>query len=247
MSQTHTAAGQIGPARLDWEAEVKPAARTWATVLLVGVVCGVVVVGGLGRLVMLMLAVMNPAATGVRSDDGFIMGQVTLSGSAQLAGAGAQMGAVAAFIYVALRGLMIGPEWFRLVSISVGPGVVVGALLVHPDGVDFTLLEPLWLTIGSFVLLPVVFCAALHLVAERVLVGGGIRPTPLLGLGLALAVAVFPLTLMLAIGYWVTRVLLDRVGHSTAIWSWAIRVALAVVFVIAVLDLVSDATTLSGS
>ena len=112
---------------------------------------------------MLLLASMNPAAAGVLSDDGFVMGQFTLSGSAQLAGTGAQIGAIAAFVYVAVRGLMIGPAWFRLLSISVGPGIVVGSMLVHTSGVDFNILKPLWLTIGSFVLLPVVFCAALHL------------------------------------------------------------------------------------
>ena len=140
MSQTHAAAGQHGSTHLDWGGDVKAAARVWAAVLLVGVVCGVVVVGVLSRLVMLLLASMNPAAAGVRSDDGFVMGQVTLSGSAQLAGAGAQIGAIAAFVYVAVRGLMIGPPWFRLLSISVGPGIVVGSMLVHTSGVDFNIL-----------------------------------------------------------------------------------------------------------
>lgn len=246
MSQTRAAAGQPGPTRQDWEAEVKDAVRAWATVLLVGVVCGVVVVGVLSRLVMFLLASMNPDAAGVRSDDGFIMGQFTLSGSAQLAGAGAQFGAVAAFIYIAARGLMIGPAWFRLLSISVGPGVVVGSVLVHTTGVDFNILEPLWLTIGSFVLLPVVFCAALHLLAEKALTSGGVRFKSLLMLGLLLAVAVFPLTLMLGIGWWAARQFRAEEGHPTLVWQWAMRVALAFVFALAVVDLISDARTLSA-
>ena len=246
MSQTDVAAGQLGSTHLDWRGDVKAATRVWAAVLLVGVVCGVVVVGVMSRLVMLLLASMNPAAAGLRSDDGFVMGQFTLSGSAQLAGAGAQMGAVAAFVYIAVRGLMIGPPWFRLLSISVGPGVVVGSMLVHTSGVDFTILEPLWLTIGSFVLLPVVFCAALHLFAERALCGGGVRSKPLLVLGLLLAVATFPLTLTLGIGWWVTRQLRPREAHSTWGWAWTLRAVLALVFVLAVAKLVSDARTLSA-
>lgn len=246
MSQTRAAAGQPRPTRQDWEAEVKAAGRAWATVLLVGVACGVAVVGVLSRLVMLLLASMNPDAAGVRSDDGFIMGQVTLSGSLQLAGAGAQIGAVGAFIYIAVRGLMIGPSWFRLLSISVGPGVVVGSVLVHTTGVDFNILEPLWLTIGSFVLLPVVFCAALHLLAEKALTSGGVRFKPLLMLGLILAVAAFPLTLMLGIGWWAARQFRPAEGHATRVWPWALRVALAFVFVLAVVDLISDAKTLSA-
>jgi hypothetical protein len=78
----------------DWVAEAKAAARRWATVLLIGVACGVVVTGVLSRLVMVLLAELNPEAAGVRSDDGFIMGQITLSGSTQLALAGAQLGVV---------------------------------------------------------------------------------------------------------------------------------------------------------
>ncbi|MEO5711341.1 MAG: hypothetical protein ABIQ59_16150 [Nocardioidaceae bacterium] len=200
----------------------------------------------MSRLVMLLLASMNPAAAGVRSDDGFVMGQFTLSGSAQLAGAGAQIGAIAAFVYVAVRGLMIGPPWFRLLSISVGPGVTVGSMLVHTSGVDFNILEPLWLTIGSFVLLPVVFCVVLHLLAEKALRGGGVRSKPLLVLCLPLAVATFPLTLTLGIGWLVTRQLRLQERHSTKGWAWTLRVVLALVFVLAVVNLVSDARTLSA-
>ena len=246
MSQTHAAARQLGSVHQDWRGDIKAAARVWAAVLLAGVVLGVVVVGVMSRLVMLLLASMNPAAAGVRSDDGFVMGQFTLSGSAQLAGAGAQIGAIAAFLYVAVRALMIGPGWFRLLSISVGPGVVVGSLLVHTNGVDFTLLEPTWLTIGSFVLLPVVFCTALHLLAEKAVRDGGVRSKPLQVLGLLLAAVTFPLSLTLGIGWWVTRQLRLRENQSTWLWAWTIRAALALVFVLAVAKLVSDARTLSA-
>lgn len=246
MSQARATADRATPAPHDWEGQVRAAARVWATVLLVGVACGVVVTGVLGRSVMLLIASTNPVATGLRSDDGFVMGQVTLSGSAQLAASGAQLGALGAFAYVALRGLMIGPGWFRLTSISVGPGVVVGALIVHTTGVDFTLLQPSWLTIGSFVLLPVVFCAALHLVAERALARGGVRSKPLLALGLLGTVVLFPLTLVLGVGWWGLRELRGEGGGSTGTWAWVLRAALAVVFVLAVVDLVSDARTLSG-
>lgn len=244
MSQTGAAVGQADPTRQDWGAAVRAAARVWATVLVVGVACGVAVVGVLSRLVMLLLASMNPDAVGVRSDDGFIMGQFTLSGSSQLAAAGAQFGAVGAFIYIALRGLMIGPAWLRLLSISVGPGVVVGSILVHTTGVDFNLLKPLWLSIGSFVLLPVVFCAALHVLADRALAGGGVRSRPLLMLGLLLAVAVLPLTLMLGSGWGVARQF--RAKRQRLPLVWALRAVLAVVFILSVVDLVSDSRTLSA-
>lgn len=244
MSHAQAADGpRLAPG--DWVAEAKAAIRRWATVLLVGVACGVVVTGVLSRLVMLLLAELNPEAAGVRSDDGFIMGQVTLSGSTQLALAGAQLGAVGAFLYMALRGLMIGPPWFRLLSISVGPGVVVGAILVHTTGIDFHVLRPLWLTIGSFVLLPVVFCAALHLIAERALSHGGVQSMPLQVLGVTLSIVALPLTLVLSIGWLVARALHGDDTLSTTAAAWFVRALLAFVFVMAVIDLCSDAKTLS--
>jgi hypothetical protein len=229
----------------EWIAEAKAATRRWATVLLIGVACGVVVTGVLSRLVMLLLAELNPAAAGVRSDDGFIMGQITLSGSTQLALSGAQLGAIGAFLYMALRGLMIGPPWFRLLSISVGPGVVVGAILVHTTGIDFHLLRPLWLTIGSFVLLPVVFCAAMHLMAERALKHGGLQSMPLQVLGAALSIVALPLTLVLIIGWLIARALDGDDTLSKTAGAWFVRAVLAFVFVMAVFDLFSDARTLS--
>jgi hypothetical protein len=229
----------------DWIAEAKAATRRWATVLLIGVACGVVVTGVLGRLVMLLLAELNPEAAGIRSDDGFVMGQITLSGSTQLALAGGQVGAIGAFLYMALRGLMIGPPWFRLLSISVGPGVVVGANLVHTTGIDFHLLKPLWLTVGAFVLLPVMFCAAVHLLAERALSHGGVRSMPLQVVGVTLVVLALPLTLVLAIGWLIARAFRGDEWISTTAAAWFVRAVLAFVFVMAVVDLISDARTLS--
>jgi hypothetical protein len=52
-------------------------------------------------------------------------------------------------------------------------GLVGGSLVIHPDGVDFTLLEPLWLAIVLFVLLP----AAYGLAVASLAVGGVSAPT----------------------------------------------------------------------
>ena len=146
---------------------------------------------------------------------------------------------------MALRGLMIGPPWFRLLSISVGPGVVVGAMLVHTTGIDFRLLHSLWLTVGSFVLLPVVFCAAMHLIAERALSHGGVRSMPLQVLGVTLSIVALPLTLVLCIGWLIARALRGDDTLWTTAAAWVVRAMLAFVFVMAVIDLVSDARTLS--
>ena len=162
--------GGSGRVTTDLRAGVEPALRTLATVTLVGVGCGVFVVGVLSRLAMYLLIRLNPEVVGMTSDDGFVMGQFTFSGSLNLAViAGPLVGILGAGCYLALRGLMIGPRWFRLLSVSVGAGTVVGSMVVHTDGVDFTALQPVWLTVGMFVLLPVVHVAVLSLVSESLL------------------------------------------------------------------------------
>lgn len=225
------------------------AARTLSTVTLVGMVCGAVVVGVLARLAMMLLAGLNPEAAGVRSDDGFPIGQFTLSGSLQLAFAGVQLGITGAFAYVIFQGLMVGPRWFRLLSISLGPALVIGALIVHTDGVDFTVLDPPWLAALLFVAIPAVFVALLHLVSDRLLVAGWVPPTPLLVVGLLPWGLLFPLTLVLLGGFLLLRALrrTDRGRSSLAgPWpGWAVRAVLAAVVVWAVVDLVRDVSTLS--
>ena len=45
------------------------------------------------------------------------------------------IGVVGGGIYYVLRGLLVGPRLFRILSVSVGPAVVVGSRLVHVEGV----------------------------------------------------------------------------------------------------------------
>ena len=225
------------------------AARTLATVTLVGAAAGAFVLGVLGRLAMMLLAVLNPEATGVTSDDGFPIGQFTASGSLQLVLAGLQLGILGAFGYVSARGLMVGPSWFRLLSISLGPGLVVGAIVVHTDGVDFTLLEPPALAVLLFVAIPTVFVALLHVFSERALRSRAALPWPLLALGLLPWVVLVPLTLLLAGGFAALQaVRRTRAGRSflASPWpGWAVRGILAALAVGAVVDLVQDLSALS--
>ena len=191
----------------DLRADLGTAADVLAKVTLVGALSGALAVGVLGRLAMLLLAYLNPLATGVTSDDGFEMGQFTLSGSLQLTASGLQFGVIGVFCYLAVRGLMVGPGWFRLLSISLGPAVVIGAILVHTDGVDFNLLEPVWLAAVLFIGVPGAYCALLHVLAVRVLRSERQLPRPLLVLGLLPWIPLLPLTLILLGGFLALRAL----------------------------------------
>ena len=149
---------------------VRNVVRVAVTVLAVGLVTGWVSVGVLGRVAMFAIARANAAAAGLTSDDGFEIGTFTLDGSLNLLVVGGTFfGVLSAVSYLLLRSLMVGPGWFRLLSVSVGAGTVVGAMLVHTEGVDFTALQPVWLTVGLFVLLPIVHVAVLSFTAERLL------------------------------------------------------------------------------
>jgi hypothetical protein len=132
------------------------------TALVVAVLTGVVCVGGLSRLAMALLASRNPAAHGFRSDDGFTMGRVTLAGSANLVVLGIVVGVVGWLTYLVVRPLLFGPTWFRWFSLSLPPAVVAASLVVHPGGVDFTVLQPLWLTVGLFVAVPATYGPLMH-------------------------------------------------------------------------------------
>jgi hypothetical protein len=235
-----TAVGTVDERQAGLRADLGAASQVLATVTLAGSVSGVIAVGVLARLAMSLLAFLNPHATGVTSDDGFTIGQFTLFGSLQLAASGLQFGVIGAFFYLALRGLMVGPAWFRLLSISLGPAVVIGAIVVHTDGVDFRVLEPTWLATVLFVLVPGAYCALLHVLSERWLRPERDLARPLLVLGLLPWLPLLPLGLLLLAGYLAVRALGP---HEPA--AWLLRAALAALFVFAFVDLVKDLSELS--
>ena len=127
-------------------------------IIVAGIPVGVLVAGFGSRLVMLVLRVTSPdSVRGVTSDDGFTIGDVTLTGTYNLLLLGATVGIIGAAVYKLVAPWLIGPSWFRRLTTGAAAAVVAGSGLVHADGVDFTLLKPTWLTVGLFVLLPGVF------------------------------------------------------------------------------------------
>lgn len=101
------------------------------------------------------------------TDDGFPMGEFTLSGTVNLLTATTFFGVLGGLLFLAVRGLRFGPPWFRSVSIVLGPSLVVGSMLVHTDGVDFTVLEPLWLAVVLTLSMPVLFSVGIVWLGDR--------------------------------------------------------------------------------
>lgn len=237
---------------ISWRVSITHAARRLAAVAAAGTLLGLLVGGVGGRLAMMVLARMNPRATGVTSDDGFSIGQLTLAGSLNLLLVGALLGALGAAVYAVLRALMIGPRWFQVLSVSVGPAIVVGEQLVHVDGVDFTFLQPAWLAIVMFVLIPGVYAALLTVVAERWIAPDRFFARGRLPLALAPLLAFVPLAPLLAaisVGWCLLelgrRRFPDGAVPGTTTVAWAARVALAGVFCFALVSLVEETLLLT--
>ncbi len=137
-------------------------------IVVAGVPLGLVV-GDIGsRLAMLLLRFTSPDnLRGTLTDDEFVVGELTVGGTYNLLVLGAAMGLIGAAAYVAVSPWLIGPEWFRSVTVGVTAGALVGALVIHPTGRDFTLLEPTWLAAALFVTLPAVFGVLLVYAVDR--------------------------------------------------------------------------------
>jgi hypothetical protein len=132
---------------------------------LAGAVAGLVWGGIGGRLVMLVLRVTSPGAVGVDSDDGFEIGQVTLGGSLNLALVTTLGGAFAGVAYVAVR-TGLAPA-VRAPLAALFAAAAGGAAFVSPDGIDQRILDPRWLTVGAFIVLPAAAALTIVLLVEH--------------------------------------------------------------------------------
>jgi len=143
--------------------------RSVAWWVLVGAAAGAIagfLVGGIGgRLAMLLLRLTSPEIVlGVTSDDGFVIGSVTAQ-TFQLMFGMTVLGAINGVVYATLRTAI--PRRLRLLLWAGFAALFGGSILVHEDGVDFTLLEPALLAILLFVALPGLAAALVVLLVER--------------------------------------------------------------------------------
>jgi hypothetical protein len=134
--------------------------ETIRVIIVAGVPCGAILVGLGSRLCMFILRLTSSdKMIGIRSDDDFVIGRFTLGGTYKLLTLGAAVGLVGAGAYLLIAPRLIGPTWFRHLTVGLASGAVGGAMLIHPNGIDFTRLTPTWLAIGLFIALPGVFGA----------------------------------------------------------------------------------------
>jgi hypothetical protein len=138
-------------------------------IAVAGIGFGLVGAGLGGRLAMFFLRLTSPdSVRGTLSDDGFVIGRFTLVGTYNLAMVGAGIGIIGACAYIAVAPWLIGPTWFRRVTVGAAAAGIAGSGLIHHDGVDFQALQPQWFAIGLFILLPLLFGIGLSFVVDRV-------------------------------------------------------------------------------
>lgn len=131
-------------------------------VIVVGAVpLGIIFTAGLSRLAMYVLRVTSDdSVRGRLTDDGFTVGEVTLFGFYNLAMLGVAVGVLGGAAYVAVSPWLVGGTPLRSLTVGVTAGLVVGAGVLNPAGVDLAALGPTWLAVVMFVTVPFAFGCA---------------------------------------------------------------------------------------
>lgn len=241
------------------ETAVRRSAERWrnlagrlSSAALIGFLTGATVGGLGGRIAMLVLRLTSdPSVRGLESDDGFTIGIV--SGATMfLVSATALLGVIGALVYLAIRPWI--PPRLRPWTFGLIAGVVGGALVIRPGGVDFTRLSPISLAVAMFIALPAVYGIVLAVLVERSLqrpVGSGWRAFvglafifPLLPLPLSLGLRA-PAALGVAVAVVVVIWFLGRDAGFASAWTapavtWLGRTAVAVLTAFAAAELVRD-------
>jgi hypothetical protein len=213
----------------------------------IGALTGAVIGGAGGRLAMLVLRLTSdPSLHGRETDDGFTIGVIS-GATLFLVGLTAFLGVAGALVYAATRSWV--PARLRPWAAAVVAGAVGGAEVIRPDGIDFTLLEPLPLAVAMYVALPAAYGAALSVLLERSFA----RPAPkgwpaLLGLvlltpfvltGLRSPVEIALGGLALAAAFLFARSWLEAVWTSRPV-TWLARAGILAVTALAVVVLIGD-------
>lgn len=156
--------GGVAGGDVSWRDDARIVGWLVAVAAAVGGVVGLVVGGIGGRLLMLVLRSTSDGIAGVVSDDGFEMGRVSAE-TARLLAFGATGGALFAGFYVLVRQLV--PPRARIPGAALLAGLAGGAAFINPDGVDLAVLEPTWLAVAGFTVLPGVAGLLVAVLVER--------------------------------------------------------------------------------
>jgi hypothetical protein len=162
----HSGVGEVALG-MSWRRDLAGTVRWLSAGALGGLVAGLVVGGVGGRVAMLALRLTSdPALRGLETDDGFVIGRFSGDTFFLLIFA-TFVGLLGGLCYLLVRSLV--PLRLRPGLTGIFGGIVGGALVISPGGIDFTRLEPLSLAITLFVALPALYGVGMSLLVERLL------------------------------------------------------------------------------
>ncbi|HEX6869192.1 MAG TPA: hypothetical protein VF119_10330 [Candidatus Limnocylindrales bacterium] len=220
------------PSKRREDGAVRAILREIAVGGLAGLVVGILLGGIGGRLVMRFAALVVPESVGAATENGTIVGDITVAGTlALIVFVGLFAGALAGSIWVTIEPWLPVAYGLRaLVSIPIAIAVGTRAL-VEDHNPDFAILGHDPLVVASLVLLIAAFGPAMVLadaVLDRRLPRAGERPgtgavyAVIAALGVALT-AVMVVPAFLGTPLWLVGVALIVVGIATLV-SWALRI-----------------------
>jgi hypothetical protein len=223
------------------------AARPVATAAVAGSLTGAVIGGLGGRVAMFVLRLTSdPALRGLKTDDDFTIG-IFSGATLFLVIVTTVLGIPGGLVYLVVRGWLPGrarPWLFGGLT-----GIVGGATVIRPGGIDFTLLDPLGLAVALFIALPAAYGVAVSLLVERFLADGSAfsRSKALIaGFVLLLPLGFFGLIGVAVLALILAAVLLGRAAPEMAsLWTsppvaWIGRAGLVAVAILWGAALVRD-------
>ena len=153
-----------------WKDQLSATTRPVAAAASAGLLAGVGIGGIGGRLAMFVLRLTSdPSLRGLKTDDDFTIG-VFSGETAFLMFATAFLGVLGGLVYLVVRSwLPVGGRPWLYGGLT---AIVGGALVIRPNGIDFTLLEPLSLAVAMFIALPAAYGVVTSLLTERFLAAG---------------------------------------------------------------------------
>ncbi len=211
-----------------------------------GVVTGLFV-GGVGaRLAMFILRLTSdPSVRGLETDDGFTIGVIS-DESLFLLAVSTALGTLLALGYLLVRRWL--PERARPLQGAVFFGALGGATIIKPDGLDFTVLDPLALAVALFVLVPALYGAAMVALVDWLAAQPGRwRPARVAALVIVAVLVGFGLVaaILLVVGVvcWLASRELPVIarGAESAVATWAVRVVLLAAAAFCAVDTIKDA------
>jgi hypothetical protein len=142
--------------------------RSLGGCLAAGLVVGIVVAGLGSRLVMRLLAVADPDARGIITENGNVVGDITFGGTAGLVVfIGIPSGILAGLIVYLVRRWLPTRLLWRGLALSVVLLALLGRTVIDPENFDFLFLDPAGLAVTLFGALFFVAGFALVPLADR--------------------------------------------------------------------------------